>query len=386
MQLHRHPLPAASPGTNREIVSFHYGRTGGRKAYLQASLHADELPGMLVAHHLRQQLEQLEKEGRILGEIVVVPVANPIGIGQAIQGDAFGRFDLGSGINFNRGYQHLTPRLKETLAGKLGHDAGENIRLVRREALRLLEETPAWTETEVMKKILLTLAVDADIALDLHCDQEAVMHLYTGTPLAERIMPLAALLGAQVVLTARESGDDPFDEACSRTWWEMAEHIGAGTPLPCACLSATVELRGETDVRHDYARQDAEALVAFLMHEGLIQGSVAKSPQAGEPRHEASPLPLPLPLCEPTPLEGVDPLVAPHGGLLVFMREVGEVVEKDAVIAEVIDPVSGQTTQVRTAVPGRLFARTSARFVQRGTRFAKVAGAMPFRSGKLLGA
>jgi uncharacterized protein len=384
MQVHRHPLPAACPGTNREIVSFHYGRTGGRKAYLQASLHADELPGMLVAHHLRQRLDLLEQEGRVLGEIVVVPVANPIGIGQAIQGDAFGRFDLGSGINFNRSYQHLTPGLKEALAGKLGNDAGENVRLVRREALRLLSETPAWTETEVMKKVLLTLAVDADIALDLHCDQEAVMHLYTGTPLAERIMPLAALLGAQVVLTARESGDDPFDEACSRTWWEMADHVGPGTPLPCACLSATVELRGETDVRHDYAQQDADALVAFLMHEGLIQASSTQAPQVSH-AGKVMQVTLPLPLCEPTPLEGVDPLVAPHGGLLVFMRDVGEVVEKGAVIAELIDPVSGQTTQCCAAVSGRFFARTSARFVQRGMRFAKVAGAMPFRSGKLLG-
>jgi uncharacterized protein len=381
MQVHRHPLPAASPGTNREIVSFHYGRTGGRKAYLQASLHADELPGMLVAHHLRQRLDLLEQEGRILGEIVVVPVANPIGIGQAIQGDAFGRFDLGSGINFNRGYQHLTPRLREALTGKLGSDAGENIRLVRREALRLLSETPAWTETEVMKKVLLTLAVDADIALDLHCDQEAVMHLYTGTPLAARIMPLAALLGAQVVLTARESGDDPFDEACSRTWWEMAEHVGPGTPLPCACLSATVELRGETDVRHDYAQQDADALVAFLMHEGLIQ-----PPAQTAQTSDAMALSIPEALCEPTPLEGVEPLVAPHGGLLVFMREVGDVVGEGTVIAELIDPVSGQTTQCRTAVSGRFFARTSARFVQRGMRFAKVAGTLPFRSGKLLGA
>ena len=46
------PLPAL--GTQRTLTSFHFGTAGtGEKAYIQASLHADELPGMLVAHHLR---------------------------------------------------------------------------------------------------------------------------------------------------------------------------------------------------------------------------------------------------------------------------------------------------------------------------------------------
>jgi uncharacterized protein len=371
MKIQRHPLPEPSPGTRREILSFHFGQAGGRKAYLQASLHADELPGMLVAHHLRERLTQLESEGRILGEIVVVPVPNPIGLAQAIQGNAFGRFDLASGINFNRGYCHLTPRLKEILAGKFGPDPSENVRLVRQEGLRLLAAEKTENETDAMKRILLTLAFDADIALDLHCDQEAVMHLYTGTALAERIMPLAALLGAEAVLTARESGDDPFDEACSRTWWELAEHAGPEYPLPCACLSATVELRGEVDVRHGDARRDADALLAFLALEGLLN---------------MEPGTLPPPRCVPTPLEGVEPLVAPHGGLLVFVRDVGEEVAAGDVIAELIDPVSGDTTALRTTVSGRFFARTSARFAQRGVRVAKVAGATAFRTGKLLGA
>ena len=57
MQACVHQLLTAVPGTSRQIHSFHYGpahATG--KVYLQASLHADELPGMLVLWHLKQQL------------------------------------------------------------------------------------------------------------------------------------------------------------------------------------------------------------------------------------------------------------------------------------------------------------------------------------------
>ncbi|MCB1635644.1 MAG: succinylglutamate desuccinylase/aspartoacylase family protein, partial [Xanthomonadales bacterium] len=69
MQSRRHSLTPASPGTQRELLSLHFGPTDrGRKVYIQASLHADELPGMLVAHHLRRQLSRLEAAGALQGE------------------------------------------------------------------------------------------------------------------------------------------------------------------------------------------------------------------------------------------------------------------------------------------------------------------------------
>ncbi len=84
MHTHTHALLPPTPGTHRELISLHYGQPGAAagKAYLQASLHADELPGMLVAHHLRRRLDALEAEDRITGEIVLVPMANPIGLSQ----------------------------------------------------------------------------------------------------------------------------------------------------------------------------------------------------------------------------------------------------------------------------------------------------------------
>ena len=104
MQLIRHPLLSPAPGTQRELVSLHYGQAGGQKAYIQASLHGDELPGMLVAHHLRLQLDALEAAGQIGSEIVLVPMANPIGLSQFLLHAHLGRFELMSGENFNRHY------------------------------------------------------------------------------------------------------------------------------------------------------------------------------------------------------------------------------------------------------------------------------------------
>ena len=120
MQTKQHPLVVTSLGTERNIVSFHYGAAGvdsasneGEKIYIQASLHADELPGMLVAHHLRTRLAALEAQGEITGTIIVVPVANPVGLSQMMLRSHLGRFEAATGENFNRHYPELMTPVAE---------------------------------------------------------------------------------------------------------------------------------------------------------------------------------------------------------------------------------------------------------------------------------
>ncbi len=370
MHLESHPLPANSAGQEFSLQSLHFGsQRSGKKTYIQASLHADEIPGMLVAQHLRQQLSSLEAAGAIHGEIVLVPMANPIGLAQFIQGQPFGRFDLATGINFNRGYRNLVPQLKEQLKGQLSNNALFNIRKARQVALALLQEWQAVSTTDILKKNLQTLAIDADIVLDLHCDNEAVLHLYTGTPLLEQVQPLARLMGAQALLLSRASGGDPFDENCSRIWWELAEHFGSDVILPPACVAVTVELRSQVDVRADYAEQDANAIIAYLRVMGHISGEVAELPAA---------------LCSATPLEGVEPITAPHAGILVFHQAPGAQIAVGDAVLDVIDPITGASSTVHAKVAGKLFARTNLRYAQRGMDVAKIAGKVAYRSGSLL--
>jgi hypothetical protein len=54
------------------------------------------------------------------------------------------------------------------------------------------------------------------------------------------------------------------------------------------------------------------------------------------------------------------------------------------VLAELIDPVSAQVTELKSPVDGVLYAHISGRFVTAGTKIAKVAGAEATRSGNLL--
>jgi len=89
-----HDLLGPVPGTARKIHSFHFGPEKAEgKIYIQSSLHADELPGMLVAWHLKQRLAELEASGHLRHEIVLVPVANPIGLEQVLMDVPLGRYE-----------------------------------------------------------------------------------------------------------------------------------------------------------------------------------------------------------------------------------------------------------------------------------------------------
>jgi len=372
----RHLLTCASPGTQRELLSLHYGSPGsGAKAFIQASLHADEVPAMLVAHHLRGRLAELEVAGLLRGEIVLLPFANPLGLAQRLLFGPIGRFDLGSGSNFNRHYADLAPVVAARVAGRLTGRVADDVAMIRAALRAACAELPADSELASLRRLLLGLAIDADLVLDLHSDNEAVLHLYTGTAQWPDVEPLARLLGAQVTLLADESGDEPFDEACSTLWPRLARRLSADTgatvELPQACIAVTVELRGETDVEHALARQDAEALLDYL----ALRGFIAAAPRA-----------LPPPRGDARPLAGCLPVKATCSGVVVWQRAPGEQVRRGDILAELVDPLSGTVTPLESPADGLLFARELRRFAQAGDRLAKVAGSEAVRSGKLLSA
>lgn len=363
------PLLSAVPGTQHSITALHFGEPGrGPKAMIQAALHADEVPAILVAQKLRELLLAEEAAGRVQGEVVLVPYANPLGLNQMVLGQHQGRFDLRDGINFNRNVADLTDTVAVALEGLLGDDLVRNTQLVR-QALRDAASTLAANDSVTdLKNQLLKLAVDSDIVLDMHCDSQATMHLYALTPQAELAVELGCLLGAQAILLATESGDSPFDEACSRPWYQLQQRFDQH-PLPLGCFSTTVELRGQADTDHALAQRDAQAIVEFLRRRGVLSGPVSALPAA---------------LCQPTPLSGSEPVTAPRAGVVIFHVEAGERVTARQAIADLVNADTGEVLTIHAASSGILYARVATRWASHGQRLAKIAGTTLARTGKLL--
>lgn len=369
MQTQTHPLIAPTLGTARNLTSFHYGPGGGQKIYIQSSLHADELPGMLVSWALRRKLAALEAAGQINGEIVIVPVANPIGLNQQLFGHLSGRFEAGSTQNFNRNFHDLSALVQPVIEARLTDNLAANrlaIRAAMREALDA--QTPA-TELDSQRLALQKLSYDADVVLDLHCDWEAALHLYTNPDLWPEVEPLACYLDAKASLLALNSVGNPFDEIHSFCWSDLRNRFGERFPIPNGSISVTIELRGQRDVSHEYAAQDAQAIIEYLTLRGAIAGTAAPQPALE---------------FAATPLAGAEPIVAPISGVLVYRCEVGTWVDIGDEIADIVDPLTDQVVTLRSTVAGVLYARHLTRFAHAGLEFARIAGATAFRTGSLL--
>jgi predicted deacylase len=371
MQTQTHPLISPTLGTARNLTSFHYGPSGGQKVYIQSSLHADELPGMLVSWALRRKLEALEAAGKLRGEVVVVPVANPIGLNQFVLGLLAGRFETNTAQNFNRNFYNLATLVEPLIEGRLTLDIDENRSAIRTAMREALDAQQPRTELESQRLALQLLSYDADIVLDLHCDWEAALHLYTNPDLWPDVEPLARYLDAKASLLAVDSVGSPFDEIHSFCWSDLRARFGNRFPIPNASISVTVELRSQRDVSYEFAEQDAQGIVEYLTSRGIIDGT-----------------PAPLPALEfaATPLAGTEPVVTPVSGVVVYRAEVGKWLDAGSPVVDVIDPLTGSVATLTCSVAGVLYARHVSRFATAGMELARIAGAKAFRSGPLLSA
>ncbi|MFM2043913.1 MAG: hypothetical protein RLY86_2489 [Pseudomonadota bacterium] len=368
-------IPLGRPGTARSIRVHRFGGEGaGPRVYIQAGLHAGEIPGLLVANHLITRLARLDAEGRVTGDVVVVPVANPIGLDQMIQGTLFGRFELATGVNFNRAYADLSDIVAEQVRGRLGLDPAANVALIRAELRSAIASRTPATHSEALRRTLMGLAMNADVVLDMHCDAEAVLHLYTMPVLWEGFADLSARLGCRAAFLEEESGGDPFDETCSGFWRLLRRKLGGDNapPIPMACAATTLELRGEADVDDATAGADADAIIAHLQVRGAVAGD---------------PPPAPAPRCTGTPLAGVERLTAPVAGVVVYHAALGSLVAPGDRIADILDPLTGERTPVTAGIAGPVWARSLQRYLSAGDTVARIAGPAPLpRRGSLLSA
>ncbi|HEX7910967.1 MAG TPA: succinylglutamate desuccinylase/aspartoacylase family protein [Paraburkholderia sp.] len=371
--MNRQSIPLLSPaiGTHRELVSFHFGpANNGQKIYIQSSLHADETPAMLTTVLLKRRLLELEEQGALNAEIVLVPVANPVGLGQTVLGQFLGRFDLGSGKNFNRHFLQFS-KIVERAKEVLGSDAAENVRIVRRLIADELAAQRPLTEFESLQLAMLKLSFDADVIIDLHCSLEAAMHLYTSEAAWPEFEPLSRYLGAQASLLATNSGGESFDETHSLLWWKLQQEMPAGKPVPNGAIAVTVECRGQRDVSYEVAQEDADAIVDYLVWRKAIRREVRDLP----------------PLLSPaTPLAGSEQFYAPVSGILVHRAKIGETIRVGQALFDIVDPLTDETTTIASNTEGVFYMRRAIRFVTAGAPLGRVTGTRAVRTGVLLGA
>ncbi|WP_298608941.1 succinylglutamate desuccinylase/aspartoacylase family protein [uncultured Thiothrix sp.] len=359
-----HKIYGDSPGKQTELVCFKLGsEQAGRKVYLQAALHADEQPGILVLHHLLKLLKQAEEQGLLTAQFVVFPMVNPLGMGDIGFRQHQGRYDRASGVNFNRNWPDLFKAVGTQVAAQLTDNAQQNIQIVRSALKAWLAKQQPITALQQQRHIVLQAAFDADFVLDLHCDNEALPHIFTVPQSAAVMQDLSDWMGAAATLFAEDSGGYSFDEVWSTLWLDLAKAY-PDKPLPLACHSATLEYRGQFDTFDELNQDDAERLYAFLQSQGLIGGDLIRS------RPSVTPTGTDLAATEMTRVQ--------QAGLLAYKVQLGDVVKKGDVLADLIaldgEGALMERIPVLAGTDGVIISRNINKYVWPGCSVAKIVG------------
>lgn len=304
-------------------------------AYLQAALHAGELPGVVAIDALMPMLAKAEAEGRIKGSITIVPWANPIGRAQYHFGEHQGRFHLGTRTNFNRGFP-----------------------LLAAPDTSLLPDTTHGTADQQLKTRLLQLSLGHDIVLDLHCDDEGLAYLYVHTSLWPAMADCAAAMGVDAVMLWHEDTDGTFEGASIMPY----QNVPADVARFDRRVTTTVEYRGMLDVDGALAGADAEGLYRLLVARGVITDPA---------------LPAPDPFTGvAAPLENIDMMPAPRGGAILYDVKPGDRVAKGARLATIVHTPgeAGGRTEVFAPQAGIILTRRSRRIIRAGEDLLKLVG------------
>jgi len=364
-----------TPGRSTELNYFRIGpQDAARKVYLQAALHADEQPGIMVLHHLLPLLQAADRAGELKARFVVFPMVNPLGMGDIEFGQHQGRYNRASGVNHNRDWPVLYDAVGEGLAAKLGSDSATNIQLVRAALRDWAESLPQLSAFDQWRQCVVTEACDADYVFDLHCDNDSLLHIFSIPQLAGNMQQLADWSGAAATMLAEDSGGGSFDEVWPAIWLRLAKEC-ADKPLPLPVVSCTLEYRGQGDTFDEMNRQDALNLYGYFQEQGLIEGKPLGekgSARAG------------------TDLRATEYLRAPRAGLLAYRVELGDWVEKGDAIADLI-ALDGEGAFVDrmpllAGTAGQVISRKITKYVWAGANVSKIVGSeiIETRVGSLL--
>jgi len=356
-------LTGDTPGRSTELNYFRIGPAdAGRKVYLQAALHADEQPGILVLHHLLKLLRDADAAGELKACFVLFPMVNPLGMGDIEFGQHQGRYNRSTGVNHNRDWPVLYDAVSDGLAAKLGDDAADNIRIVRSALRDWAGSMSQMTALDQWRRCVVTEACDADYVFDLHCDDDSLLHIFSVPQLADNMQQLANWSGAAATMLAEDSGGGSFDEVWPTIWLRLAKECN-DKPLPLPVVSCTLEYRGQGDTFDAMNRQDALNLYGYFQEQGLIAGaSLGKKSEARAG----------------TDLRATEYLRAPHNGLLAYCVELGDWVEKGDIIAELIrldgDGAFVDRTPLLAGTAGQVISRKINKYVWAGANVSKIVG------------
>lgn len=244
------------------------GQGTGPSVYIQANIHGAEVQGNAVIYQL---LELLQKQ-TLLGDITLVPYANPVGCNHKNGEYTLGRFDPITGVNWNRMY-HFNGALAKQFVEQYPDTDVDTIRSeFRRWMLDDIDEQLdhnifGLTTGRRIAYQLQRMALQADLVLDLHTGPISSKHLYC----PEYAKNSASYFNIPHTILIPNDFAGALDEATFCPWWDLTQAYQAiGRKLDFNKESFTVELGSQELIDLDEALVDAKSILSYLQAKGAI--------------------------------------------------------------------------------------------------------------------
>ncbi|REL25552.1 succinylglutamate desuccinylase [Thalassotalea euphylliae] len=251
------------------VYRFH-GQSDAPSVYIQANMHGAEVQGNAVIYQLLERLRELT----ILGDITLVPYANPVGCNHKNGEYTLGRFDPITGVNWNRMY-HFNPDIIMPFVQAHSGATEQEIKAEFKQALlddideQLDHNMYGLTTGQRIAYQLQKMAHQADLVLDLHTGPISSKHLYC----PEYARASASYFNIEHTLLIPNEFDGALDEATFCPWWSLAQaYAEQGRPLVLNKESFTVELGSQEQIDLDVALDDANSVLTYLQYKGVVAG------------------------------------------------------------------------------------------------------------------
>jgi len=241
----------------------------GPSVYIQANMHGAEVQGNAVIF----QLLELLCETEVLGDITLVPYANPVGCNHKNGEYTLGRFDPITGVNWNRMYHYDEAKIT-AFAHRVSDEEDDSVIAQRFRASLLsqidqkLEHNPyGLTTGQRIAYQLQRMAHQADLVLDLHTGPISSKHLYC----PEYAKESASYFDIPHTLLIPNVFDGALDEATFCPWWTLQSLLNdQGRNFVHNKESFTVELGSQEQIDLDVALEDAKSILSYLQHKEVI--------------------------------------------------------------------------------------------------------------------
>ena len=319
------PVVQLASGDRLSLQIYQFqGAVPGKKAYIQSNLHGAEISGNAVIHQLIEFLMS-QDSNQLIGEILLVPVCNPVGVSQRSHHFSPGRYNHYDGADWNRIFWDFEKEGEDIEGFAKSHinlDADtikfnyrKQIALSFAKQLAKINAPSCRPYSEIYRYKLQSLCLDADYVLDLHSStNQAVDYVYCFSSREESAK--AFLLDRGILFNDYDG--DAFDEAFLKPWLALEKSLAElGSAIDVFDVEAwTLELGSGMQMNPESVAKGLRGIKNYLASKGLLK-------VAGFPLPETAAHEMIL-----TRKDSVQKYYAPAGGMIQNRVQLGSIVKK----------------------------------------------------------